>query len=180
MNTHFDIGFTGFAGAGKDTAADALFRKSDIMYAHFAFADEIKRFAKSIGWDGNKDNRGRPLLQDIGMAGRNYNPDTWVNMAAARVGRSASLTPVVWTDVRFANEAEFIRQRGGIIIEIARDSQVPCDHVSEISHLGFKPNYVIKNNATIDALHKEVLEIVAKEARLRIDRALFGSKHEQK
>ena len=171
MSTPFDIGFTGFAGAGKNAASDAVY-KSDVRYTRRAFADAIKEFAKSVGWDGQKDLRGRTLLQDIGMRVRDYDKDAWIKVVEAKLPSSAGSAPILWTDVRFGNEADFITKRGGIIIEVRRHGHGQDRHISEISHLEIKPNYIINNDSTLSMLHEQVLMVVKLETRLRFEKSL--------
>ena len=61
--------------AGKSTVAKALcdFWGSKCYETH----DPIYRVAYGAGWDGKRDNKGRKLLQDIGLAGKTYDPDIW-------------------------------------------------------------------------------------------------------
>lgn len=74
----------GAMGAGKTEFATALKeRLSDLGYTveMAAFANPIKWIAKSFfRWDGEKDAKGRRLLQVIGTeAGREYYEDIWVD-----------------------------------------------------------------------------------------------------
>jgi hypothetical protein len=148
------IGLIGLAGSGKDTAAIALM---DRGWKRVAFADALKGRAIYLGWDGRKDDRGRRLLCDLGMAMRAYEPDHWINHArAAMRGR-----PCVFTDVRFQNEADFIRAEGGIIVRVVRDYQlVPLQHESELGQLAIRTDQSILNDGTIEELHAQLLEIV--------------------
>jgi hypothetical protein len=171
MNDLFDIGFTGFAGAGKNAASDAVY-KADVRYTRRAFADALKAIAKSIGWDGNKDLRGRRLLQDIGMAGRAYDPDLWVKVVSERLPDTAGNAPILWTDVRFGNEADFIAKRGGIIINITRPSHPQNHHISETAHLEIRHDYTIANDSTLKALHENVLAVVRLEKDKRLEKRL--------
>ncbi len=171
MSTPFDIGFTGFAGAGKNSASDAVY-KTDVRYTRRAFADAIKEFAKSVGWDGEKDLRGRTLLQDIGMCVRDYNKDSWIKVIEQRLPNTAGTAPILWTDVRFGNEADFITKRGGIIIEVRRHGHTHSPHVSEVSHLEITPNYIINNDSTLAMLHEQVLFVVQLETKLRFEKSL--------
>lgn len=174
----FDIGFTGFAGAGKNAASDAVFN-SDVRYTRRAFADAIKEFAKTVGWNGEKDLRGRTLLQDIGMCVRDYDKDAWIKLIEQKLPHTAGTNPVLWTDVRFGNEADFIRKRGGIIIEVRRHNTPRTPHISEVSHLEIKPDYIINNDSTIKGLHEQVLAIVKLEQNIRFEQAIFVERHEQ-
>ena len=174
MSNLFDIGFTGFAGAGKNAASDAIY-KSDVRYARRAFADTIKEVAKSLGWNGQKDLKGRRLLQDIGMAGRGYDPDLWVKVVAEKLPTNPATFPTIWTDVRFGNEADFITKRGGIIINIVRPSYPHSDHISETSHLDIRHDYTVTNDSTLKALHENVLAVVRVETKKRFEDALQKS-----
>lgn len=170
----FDIGFTGFAGAGKDSASNAIFN-TDVRYTRRAFADAIKSIAKSVGWDGEKDLRGRTLLQNIGMCVRDYDPDAWIKVIERKLPQTAGTAPVLWTDVRFENEAEFVKQRGGIIIEVRRQGHMHTLHPSEINHLRIKADYIVNNDSTIKSLHEQVLAVVSLEQKIRFEKSLKES-----
>jgi len=151
-----DVGLIGLAGAGKDTAALALVANG---WRRVAFADRLKSLAFQFGWDGRKDDAGRKLLQDLGMAARAYNEDFWV-MQAIVVGAN---TPIVFTDVRFQNEADYVRSRGGIIIRIKKPEQISSDsHESELNQYDIVADYEVVNEGTIEDLHKIILNIMQK------------------
>lgn len=156
-----DVGFIGLAGSGKDTAAMALIAHG---WRRMAFADHLKELARSFGWDGVKDEKGRKLLQDLGMAARTYNPNFWINKAYCglnAVNRNFSKIPRVWTDVRFQNEADFVRSRGGLIIRIQRPDQESRDsHESETNQFGIHADFNVKNDGTIEELHDKILAIL--------------------
>lgn len=58
-------------------------------------------------------------------------PDLWVSLAAMRLDDHIHSPGVVFSDVRFENEANFIRQRG-TLLHIARPDLTPIDqHESE-------------------------------------------------
>jgi hypothetical protein len=156
-----DVGFIGLAGSGKDTAALALTARG---WRRKAFADHLKSLAFSFGWDGYKDAKGRKLLQDLGMAARAYNENFWIDQAyygLTSISENFSKIPMVWTDVRFENEAEFIRKRGGIIIRIKRPEQISRDqHESELNQFDIHADYEVVNGGTIEDLHNAILQIL--------------------
>jgi hypothetical protein len=82
------IGLSGAAGAGKDTAADAILAQGPFYVDHFAA--DLKRIARDyFGWDGKKDERGRKLLQLLGTeVGRAWYEGIWVEKYAGRNGLS--------------------------------------------------------------------------------------------
>lgn len=77
------ITISGSAGHGKDTFAINLKRNlEDLSYkvCIFHYADYIKMIAKEIyGWDGNKDFKGRSILQKLGDNIRNKDKMLIVN-----------------------------------------------------------------------------------------------------
>ena len=40
----------------------------------------VKAVAKFMGWNGEKDTKGRKLLQGIGNLGREYDNDAWIEL----------------------------------------------------------------------------------------------------
>ena len=136
------IGLCGGIGAGKDTVAASLVNELD--YAQLSFARALKEaVATMFPWVprchffGTQEEKaqtlflncttgepwtGRRLLEVVGTDHmRTIMPDIWVQAAMEQVDRNPSTLWVV-SDVRFPNEAEAIRQRGGVIWEVIRDS----------------------------------------------------------
>lgn len=114
-------------GAGKSTAAGFL--ASAAVEAGYtptiiSFAKSVKDTARSLGWDGTKDEKGRRFLEDIGMGARNYNPDTWVNLWAEDVLNHVKYLKnplVICDDCRFPNEVKKIKSFNGWLVKIHRD-----------------------------------------------------------
>ena len=114
----------------------------------------------------------RKFIQLLGTdCGRNIiHPNTWVNATMADYYEVKGLESVpkerlhlyegpkwIITDVRFPNEAQAIKSRGGIIIKVNRDGLVQTDnHESENSMKDYKFDYTIENNSTIENLINEV------------------------
>jgi hypothetical protein len=147
------FGLIGYAQAGKDTFAASL-----TGYHRIAFADPLKHLARATkpmfindqepspfharqdldmfvslyGWEFCKANiRGvRVYLQNLGVAVRDVlGQDVWVQAAFKDYDPAV---PTVFTDVRFPNELDAIKSRGGQIIRIVREgSKPPNDHISE-------------------------------------------------
>ena len=72
---------SGKAGVGKDTFAYHLIHELSRLgrdCSKVPFAEALKDVAKKdFNWDGNKDDKGRVLLQDIGKIGRKYFQRIW-------------------------------------------------------------------------------------------------------
>ncbi len=93
----------GKAGCGKTTAAKILLDMCEYG-AILHFASGVKRAAEvSFGWNGEKDEKGRELLQRIGQAGRAYNENMWVDQAAL-YATVQEYNPYIIDDWRFPNE----------------------------------------------------------------------------
>lgn len=134
MRKPFIIGFTGKKRAGKSTAAEYVM--AYLKHAReFSFAEPIKHMTRAMGIDDRKEpylsNKeavipplGVPLRflwQTLGTEwGRNMiNPNLWVILAQIRL--EAYQGPyAIFTDVRFNNEAKWIKDNGGVIIHIER------------------------------------------------------------
>jgi hypothetical protein len=162
----FDIGIVGLAGAGKDTAGTAV---CELGWARGGFANALKLLCERGGWDGNKDVFGRALLQKVGMAFRNYDQDTWVKLA--RKTAEARHWPICWTDVRFVNEADFVRnERNGIIIRIIRPGMAlekAHQHESELNQYMVSAEHTVQNEGSVADLHAKIREIIKFEKQKR-------------
>lgn len=181
--THIDIGLTGQAGAGKDTAAQVLMEAG---YRRVAFADQVRELALTInptvlmppsmtwwrladaveakGWDIVK--RGNPevrrLLESIGKGVRDViGPDAWVN-AARRQAEEHHLAghPCVFTDVRYLNEAQMI---GPGLIRIVRPELGPPTNPSDINAATIPVRHTIYNGGSPEDLRENLLALLQEE-----------------
>lgn len=115
----------------------------------------------------------RILLQQIGtdLFRNQLHPNTWVSSAFANYLNNAW----IFTDVRFPNEADSIKEIGGILIRVNRPCSVcggvgyhkldcrPSEHTSETSLDDYKFDYVIENDSNVEELIKQVKKILIKE-----------------
>ena len=175
------VGFSGYLRSGKDTAAQALIEDG---FEHRSFAKALKDMAyalypivevrgvtpplrlagvvDALGWERAKDAYPeiRALLQRLGTdAGRKVlGEDIWVDTAMRGVERTGH--NVVFTDVRFPNEADAIKDRGGMVIRVTRLGTAPVSaaevHPSETALDGYEFDAWINNNGTVEQLHNEV------------------------
>ena len=103
---------SGSARFGKDSTAFMMKellekQKKKVLIIHYA--DNLKLFAKNyFGWSGQKDQKGRELLQWLGTdVVRNHYEDTWVDMIVALLkGIETLYDYVIVPDVRFPNEID--------------------------------------------------------------------------
>ena len=124
----------------------------------------------------------RFLLQFIGtnLFRNQLHPEIWVNALFADykakwvpTGDSVAEEDVsikkeypnwIITDLRFFNEMEAVKKRGGITIRVNRNLEESKDqHESETELDNAEFDYVIDNNGTIEELIEKVREILIKE-----------------
>lgn len=122
----------------------------------------------ALGWERAKDfaPEVRRILQALGTdAIRTLDDGFWVRMAMQKVAELREPTrrwpsgelytpgsPVVVTDVRFPNEAEAIRQAGGVLIRVERPGFDGDGHATETALDGWPEDYVVDNDADLEAL----------------------------
>jgi hypothetical protein len=161
------IGLSGYARSGKDTVANFLVEEHG--FKRLAFADTIREFLLKInpiafddmrvaelvqiyGWDVAKSkDEVRRLLQDIGVAARNmFGSDFWVEQAFAKADPTVNY---VVSDVRFPNEADYIKDLAGSVWRINRWGVAPINkHESEVAMDMYDFDVVLDNDGTIKKL----------------------------
>lgn len=178
------IGLTGYAGTGKDTVRELLQKQG---FEGFAFADPMRNMLRELlrtsgigehwmDWRECKEESipalgvsYRHLAQTLGTEwGRNILGESfWIKSASAHLDKlcRAKADAFVISDVRFANEAAWVRHQGGVIWRIHRDAAEPVrEHVSESSIDDIRPDLTIHNNGTLHDLSvtvRDALELYA-------------------
>lgn len=175
------IGIHGKKRSGKDTCADYLVEKygfekisfadpvRDALYALNPIVDcyqGARRYRDVIdkfGYEQAKDFFPdiRRLLVDMGTAvGRELiDEDLWVNMLARKLELKKNY---VASDVRFINEACYIRDWGGPIIRVIRAStDVPAKHISEEPLPGHLVDHMLYNDSSLSDLYGTLDHIIA-------------------
>lgn len=166
------IGLTGYAGVGKDTVANILVE--EYGFTRLAFADGVRELTAAVdpdvryavekaGWDAAKRHNlwVREALQNIGMACRDaFGEDFWVSRVADVMHSADPGSRFVVTDVRFPNEAGWIRQWGDLV-RVDRHGRPVNQHVSETALDGYEVDYVIANLGDLAFLHSEVSNLMA-------------------
>lgn len=105
----------GKAGTGKTTLTNFLkkeFESKGYTVEIARFASGVKATSKFMGWDGEKDCKGRKLLQGVGGVGREYDKDCWVSLTFNEILPKSVNFPqdiVIVDDYRFPNESEFVK-----------------------------------------------------------------------
>jgi hypothetical protein len=147
MTIHPIIGIAGRARTGKSTAAELLLRMGAGKYL-YSFADPLRAMLKAgLGidldnpyWAMRKEDpmpefgghSPRALLQSLGTEwGRQMvDANLWLTLAAKALRQRGP--GMIVGDVRFANEAAWVRGMGGIVLHIERgNAPAVRPHVSE-------------------------------------------------
>lgn len=165
------IGLSGYARAGKDTAA-AILADQGWQRASFAAALKDALYAldpltsthpgycvsqivhEPVDWERAKDDypEVRRLLQRMGTeVGREFfGENCWVDLAFRRIPDGSR---VVFSDCRFPNEAAAIKAAGGELWRIERPGCSPVNaHPSETALDEYAFDWYITNDGTLDDL----------------------------
>ena len=162
---------------GKDTTAELLKTELEnkgqrVLIAHYA--DLLKYICRTFfGWDGNKDEKGRTILQYVGTdIIRHQCEDYWVKfmmdfLFMFRKEWDCVLIP----DTRFPNEVEYansswIGEENVHTIRVNRPNfnsgatKEQLNHPSECALDDYEFDYYIENNGTLEDLQLKVKDLL--------------------
>lgn len=174
------IGLTGSAGSGKDTTANYI--QQHVPGVHIrAFAGPLKEACKILFKLSNKqlynlkekekpiarfnNMSPRQLMQFLGTdCLRKHISDTiFIDMMSAEHDElsvindnSSDNSYMIITDMRFNNEAEWVKERGGLVVKIERNG-VRTEHSEHASEQGISKDlidHVLENHGTLDDFYE--------------------------
>lgn len=161
------IGLCGQARSGKDTVAYHLVCRYRLIRR--AFADPIKEIVNDMfDWDERHSDGDlkeevdgawgfspRQAYQRFGTEfARELNPNVWILMMQNYLKNTRG--NYVISDVRFENEANWVR-RNGLLLHVFREGCAKVnDHVSETPVPVTDSDLVVANNGTIPELYQAV------------------------
>ena len=172
------IGLAGRARPGKTTAANHLANTYDLVT--YALADPLReglmnifnlspcdfddeRKELMIDWLGRSP---RELMQSMGTDwGRHQvHPELWLLLAEKNLEflgqTNDNARGFVISDLRFENEADFVRKRGGMVIHVLRpDAMEVNPHTSEAGISIQDNDLVLHNDGAIEDLFGQLDEI---------------------
>lgn len=187
--SRFLLGINGFMRAGKDTFGKILM-DIDHEITRVSLADEVKLvFAKLFGITGETDKEiidkvdalknetntrirlvtlspdeilygttVRHALRIIGIdIGRDmWDENHWINLVLQKISENTIIT-----DVRYENEAKIIKELGGSIVRIHRDSATRAmgTHASKMYLPDSLVDFEVMNNFSIESLRRSVQQV---------------------
>ena len=174
----FVIGIAGPARVGKNTVADAigdwLWEDTTHSYLMSPMAGPIKEALRELfGWTDEHlegslkevvDERWgfspRRAMQWMGTEwGREFlGPDTWIKRQARNIG---TVDVIIIPDIRFDNEAEFVRKNGVVIHVKPGDRQLKSIE-TKIGESGIaiqEDDYILMNGGTLQDLESKLDEL---------------------
>ena len=157
---------SGPARNGKDTIGNYLeneYKKREYKVCKSQISKYLKQYVKDyFGWDGQKDDKGRTLLQYVGTdIVRKKNPDYWVDFVISFVKLFADEWGyVLIPDTRFPNEIDRWKDEGfnPIHVRVVRDgfdnglSEEQKNHPSETALSDYSAHLLVHNNSDLDTL----------------------------
>ena len=161
------IAVSGRAGAGKDTFGKAVIDALNVKAVRMAFADHLKEQAKMLGWDGQKDQKGRSLLQHLGDVLREYHGADYFAEYLTNQVASSDAQVIVVTDLRYKKELEALQKLAErendilVTVKIIRTEAYEMTaaqekHSSENDLNGINMNVTIVNNGSMEELDTQV------------------------
>lgn len=146
----------------KHAFADKLKECASIILGVPRFMFESGEFKESFTTLPLSNKEGEPMtnrefLQYFGTeVGRNIDKNLWVKALMYSYGRCEKENWII-PDVRFPNEAEAVREAGGIIWKVEREGSGAGNHISEKLIDDIKADIVIENNLDMKYYIKAVI-----------------------
>jgi len=190
------LGISGKARVGKDTLGNFIIQEfKDVhnrSFKHTAFADVLKlmcqeHFSLSTEqlWGDDKEKMtkypkpgktafssnpadywtAREIMQDFGSFYRKIDSNFWVNKLFKDM-ETDQIKDFVITDTRYINEAEIVKESGGLLVRVNREEVASIHNTSHESETGLdnypEENYdiIIDNSGSLDDLKLIASEIV--------------------
>ena len=168
------IALTGAAGSGKSTVAKHL-SNQQIPFARTKFSGTLKKMLMQIPnvtidmIEGELKEEPQELFggktprEVMQTLGTEWGRDSvyskiWLDSWERSI---CDLTYVVVEDLRYLNEAELVKNRGGEIWRIKRPDYQCNGHISETEMEGIEPDLTIRNSGSVKELHAMIDSVLA-------------------
>lgn len=130
------VAFYGPMCSGKTWCANYLTNHHP-NWAKVSFADRLKSLAYEFYGITGKDGNNRTILQQLGQDIRKHDPNIWINLTLRRIQNleiaSVKYPPnIVIDDLRYTNEAEFLKRNGFILVQCTVPEDIRQDRISKL------------------------------------------------
>jgi hypothetical protein len=150
------IGIGHKARQGKDTVCQAMIEADASSVKRYAFADAMKMYCRLFHGMTTKNSE---MLQRIGTEKRQADPWFWIKQLYWNIEEQRPRFAVI-SDVRLRTEAAFVKNLGGIVVNVTRyengqpyvDPSRPATHVTESEMDGYDYDYYLRNDRQLGDL----------------------------
>ena len=173
------IGLTAPAGSGKSLVGAML--EEHYSFVSFGLADPILNMVCELAlevdegceWAIERSLKERPmpvlgrsyreLAQTLGDWGRAFEPGFWLRLAEHKLGQARVRGENVCVlDIRYPNEAAWLRAQGGTLVAIERPGVAPVrTHSSEQAYAQLAPEHTLRNGHTREHLLDQIDSLIA-------------------
>jgi phosphomevalonate kinase len=170
------IGLSGKLGSGKNYIAEKIiapYFKDKYNILIIGFGDQVKNelYARdlSLTYDllyDQKSYESRKKLQEYATEhGREkYNEDMWIRGVDIQIEtfcrRSSKEALVIICDVRFINEAEYIKSKNGLVFRIISPNRTNIRYNNESNNDQIKYNNICKHKSEIDVDNYNLFDLI--------------------
>ncbi len=178
------IGFSGVAGSGKDEAAAvalSILESAGAAVTQYSFAYPLKGICNFVFDMTEEEMTDRDLKEQegrftYGMTNRKimqlvgteafrqvFDENIWIDVAERNITKSGS-DIVIISDVRFENEAKWVKENGFLfdIDPTGREGFEVIEGSGHASEAGYEtvPSKVIENDVSLEEFHQEVAYLI--------------------
>ena len=112
------IGLYGKMHTGKSSIASDMAARWPNNVVVMSFADKLRKVLHELGIPETRES-----LQGVGQKLREFDSDVWITAVNSEVKESLSAgRTVVFDDLRYPNEFEYIRSLGGFLVKLYADT----------------------------------------------------------
>ena len=154
---------SGKPNSGKDTfinkCMDELNNSHHVTSIHESSIDIIKSCARTLGWDGVKDDKGRQFLSELKQLAIWYN-DFSFNYIKELYQKYSQYGFMIFTQVREPSEIAKLKNYYNdecITVLVKSKMAVPAKNLSDINCENYPFDFVINNNGDINNIKNIVV-----------------------
>jgi len=158
---HKIIIINGNPRSGKDTFVNIA---KDIFKDVYSIStvDNIKKYAKLLGWDGKKDNKGRQLLSDMKNSLTKYNIYYSIDIVKNMIANIPGDNAIVFVFAREPEEIKlFANELDAETVFIKREDSETYSNHGDANVTNYLYDIYIENNGSLNNFRKKVVEYIS-------------------